>query len=137
MVSQEIPFSGDSYDMEINQLICKKRKNQLTGFCMVHFFAGRYFRTNFNKQPYSIPNYYLLTCIIKHSLSPWGVFLKNVKSTSKCEIQKMQKLSLRIRLEFTNSGSVFFKSRHSCSQSFMSHFIQFLDHSQLLISIVR
>ena len=44
---------------------------------MVRRFAGRYFRTDFNKYPYSIANYYLLTCLIKHSLSSWGVFLSN------------------------------------------------------------
>ena len=43
------------------------------------FFAGRYFRTSFNKQPYSIANYYLLTCIIKHFLSSWGVFWKTLR----------------------------------------------------------
>ena len=64
--------------MEINQLICKKKKkNQLTGFYMVRLFAGRYFRTGFDKWPYLIVNYYFLTCIIKHSLSSWGVFRNN------------------------------------------------------------
>ena len=62
----------------INWFAKKKKKNQLTGFYMVRFFAGRYFRTGFNKQPNSITNCYLLTCIIKHSLLPWGVFVNNI-----------------------------------------------------------
>ena len=123
IVSQEIPFSGDSYDMEINLLICKKNpKKSVDWFLYCALFCQEYFRSSFNKQTYSIANYYLLTCIIKHSLSSWGVFLKNLKSTYKCETQKMRKLSLRIRLEFTNSGYVFFKSRHSCSQSTFGSF---------------
>ena len=35
------PFSKNSYRIENSQLICKT--NQLTGFCMIRVFTGRYF----------------------------------------------------------------------------------------------
>ena len=118
IVSQEIPFSGDSHDMEINQLICRKKKNQLTGFYMVRIFAGRYFRTGFNKQPYSIANYYLLTCIIKHSLSSWGVFLNNI--TLRVLINAKHKKCGNYLCEFVLSSQTqvpYFSSHgSSCSQ---------------------
>ena len=123
--------------MEINQLIFKKI--QLTGFYMVRLFTGRYFRTDLNKWPYSIANYYLLTCIIKHSLPSWGVFLNNItlRVLKNVEHKKMWKLSLQICPEFTNSGSAFFKSWQQLFAVYLSHFIQFLYHSQSLISTVH
>ena len=136
MVCYEIPFSGDSYDMEINRLICKKI--QLTGFYVVRLFTGRYFQTDFNKQPPSIANYYLLACIIKHSLSPWGVFLSNItlRVLKNAEHKKLQKLFLRICLEFTNLGSAFFKARQQLFAIFYVAFYSiFVLHSQSLISI--
>ena len=106
---------------------------------MVRLFTGRYFRTDLNKWPYSIANYYLLTCIIKHSLSSWGVFLNNttLRVLKNVEHKKMRKLSLQICLEFTNLGSGFFKSRQQLFAifyvAFYSIFVSFaifnLNHS--------